>query len=83
MEETDEDRDRAVIVVMALSLSTVILSAFLLSAAEPEPVSVRHWIAAVGMFHAIYIEFYWLYVAWQSCLYRQNPNVGSMQLARY
>jgi hypothetical protein len=64
----------AVIVVIALSLLTVILSAFLLSSAEPEPVGVRHWIAAVGMFLALYIEFYWLYVAWRSGLYRQSPD---------
>jgi len=63
-----------VIAVLLLPLLTVVLATFLLSPAVIVPIDVWHWIAATGMFLAIYIQFYWLYSAWRSGLYRQKPG---------
>jgi len=53
---------------------TVGLETFLLSHEVTAPLDVWHWITATGMFLAIYMQFYWVYSAWRSGLYRQKPG---------
>jgi hypothetical protein len=63
-----------VIVGLLLPALTVSLATFLLSSTVADLFGVRHWIAATGMFLAIYIQFYWVYTAWRSGMYRQKPT---------
>jgi hypothetical protein len=51
-----------------------LMGIFLLSRAVLTPLDVWHWVAAAGMFLAIYIEFFWVYSAWRSGLYQQKPS---------
>lgn len=53
---------------------TVGLETFLLSHAVTASLDVWHWIAAAGMFLAIYMQLYWVYSAWRSGLYRQKQS---------
>jgi hypothetical protein len=53
---------------------TIGLAVFLLGSPVADPRSVQHWIVTIGMFLAIYIQFYWLYCAWRSGLYRQKAR---------
>jgi 4-hydroxybenzoate polyprenyltransferase len=53
---------------------TVGLETFLLSHAVTGSLDVWHWIVAVGMILAIYMQLYWVYSAWRSGLYRQKPS---------
>jgi hypothetical protein len=53
---------------------TIALAVFLLGSPVADPHSVQHWIVTVGMFLAIYIQFYWLYCAWRSGLYRHKAR---------
>jgi hypothetical protein len=62
------------IMVALLIAGTILLAIFLLSSSVVDPYAVRYWIAAFGMFLAIYIQFYWLYCTWQSGLYRHRAD---------
>jgi hypothetical protein len=53
---------------------TIGLAVFLLGSPVADPHSVQHWIVTVGMFLALYIQFYWLYCAWRSGLYRHRDR---------
>lgn len=61
------------IIGIILPLLTVFgLEWFLSKSHVNDPLSMYLWIVTVGMLLALYIEYYWLYIAWQSNLYRQK-----------
>jgi hypothetical protein len=62
------------IVVVIGSAAAVFLPTVLLRPFVADPPGVQHWIVAAGMFLALYIQYYWLYCAWQSGLYRHKQR---------
>jgi hypothetical protein len=67
-------KPHALIAVLALPVLTIVLAIFLLNSGPTDAAGVWQWIVSAGMFLAIYIQFYWLYAAWRSGLYRHKPN---------
>lgn len=67
-------KPHALIAVLALPALTIVLAIFLLNSGPTETAGVWKWIVSAGMFLAIYIQFYWLYSAWRSGLYRHKPG---------
>jgi hypothetical protein len=67
-------KPHALIAVLALPALTIVLAIFLLKSGPAETAGVWKWIVSAGMFLAIYIQFYWLYSAWRSGLYRHKPG---------
>jgi len=64
----------ALIAVLALPALTIVLAIFLLNSGPTDAAGVWQWIVSAGMFLALYIQFYWLYAAWRSGLYRHKPG---------
>jgi hypothetical protein len=68
------------VVIILLSALTIVVAMFLPGSPAADPSGVRHWMVAVGMFLATYIQYYWLYSAWQSGLYSQKQRKWQAQV---
>jgi hypothetical protein len=65
--------DRQLVVTgILLPAITVIIEIFLLAQIAADPSGVGYWIVAGGMLLALYMQYYWVYSAWQSGLYRHK-----------
>lgn len=67
--------DRSLLVAGGIVLVLIMgVGAFLFSRVGSDVLDVRYWIAAAGMFFGLYMQFYWVFSAWPSGLYRQKPG---------
>lgn len=57
-----------------LPVVTVGIGTFLVTHVHTDSSDVQYWIATAGMVLAIFMQFFWVYAAWRSGLYRQKPS---------